>query len=525
MRWIAFMGMVWTALAFGPPAFAGPANAEMYCAEDESTLDPHRLLRAWSLDLLGRLPSEEEVTLVDAAGRVPEELLEEWLVSPAFGQRVVRLHRGLLWNNVSNVNLFNAKASLTLADGSPALWRTNPAINYRGASVPCLDEAAEWDEYGQIKTTNMGGGVFQEGWVWVNPYWSPSTPVRICAFDAQDVLVTGEGTDCSSQEGFEDVACGCGPELRFCRRSPYNLEIRESFSEDVDRRIAALIEEGRPYLDLFLEGRAYVNGPMVHYLRHQSKMATNPRVDPAPIPHELLPDLEFTDKEWTEITLPDHHAGILSSIAFLLRFQTDRARANRFYNAFLCQPFQPPDSEEGLPVDDEISALEPDLQKRDGCKYCHGLLEPAAAYWGRWTEQGAGFLDPESFPPVASDCQACAATGISCSDACKRYYLVDALSASEIPFLGWLKAYVFRHEAHHDHVEVGPRLLAMGSVVDHKLPRCAARTAVQWLLGRAVDPSEEAWVEDLAFRFADGGYLYQDLVRMIVTSRTYRRVR
>ena len=475
---------------------------------------------------------------MDALGEVPDDLLDEWLGSPEFAQRVVRFHRGLLWNNVDNVNLLNAPTTLNYADGSPALWRTNPALSFRGAAVPCLDEPATWDEYGVIQTTAMADGTQREGWVWVSPFWDPATPVKVCAFDAQDTLVTVQGTDCSTIEGYDDTACGCGPELRYCRRYPHYLEVRDAFAEDVDRRIAAVIEGGESYLDLFLGKRAFVNGPMVHYLRHQAKLATNTRVDPPPIPHELLPDLAFTDKDWVEIELPDHHAGILSSVAFLLRYQTNRARANRFYNAFLCQPFQPPALEcdeaeladgeecsEGLPVDDEASALEADLQKRDGCKYCHGILEPAASYWGRWTEQGAGYLSPEDFPPASSECLACAQSGISCSDACKRYYLVNPLSASELPFLGWLKGYVFRHEEHYDHVEIGPRLLAMGSVVDHKLPRCVARNTVQWLLGRSVEPSEEAWIDELAYRFASGGHQYRDLIRLIVTSRTYRRVR
>jgi hypothetical protein len=540
MRWAASIGALLAGFLLCAGVHAEPANGSLYCAAEDAQLDPHRQLRAWSLDLRGSLPTAEEHTLVDAVGGIPEGLLDEWLASPEFAQRVVRLHRGLLWNNVENVNLLNGKTNLHLNDGSPALWRTNPAVSYRGASVPCLNEPAEWDEYGAIMTTDMGGGVQREGWVWVSPFWAPSTVARVCAFDAQEALITASGTDCSTLEGYDDVACGCGPELRYCRRYPYSLEVRKAFAGDVDRRIAGLIEEGRSYLDLFLDDRAHVNGPMVHYLKHQAKLATNTRIDPAPIPHALLPDLDFMDKEFVEISLPAHHAGILSSIAFLIRFQTNRARANRFYNAFLCQPFQPPsmeceedeealeDEEEceaGLPVDDEVSALEADLQKRDGCKYCHGILEPAASYWGRWTEQGAGYLDPAEFPPLSSDCQACAETGINCSDACKRYYLVNPLSVSELPFLGWLKGYVFRHEEHYDHVEVGPRLLAMGSVVDHKLPRCVARTAVQWLLGREVDATEEAWVEELAYRFASGGYHYGDLVRMIVMSRTYRRVR
>ena len=53
---------------------------------------------------------------------------------------------------------------------------------------------------------------------------------------------------------------------------------------------------------------------------------------------------------WVLIQLDEEHAGVLTRPAYLIRFQTNRGRADRFYTNFLCQPFEPP--EEGLPVSD-----------------------------------------------------------------------------------------------------------------------------------------------------------------------------
>ena len=50
------------------------------------------------------------------------------------------------------------------------------------------------------------------------------------------------------------------------------------------------------------------------------------------------------------------HAGVLTSPAYLLRFQTHRARANRFHVSFLCQPFVAPDG--GLPATPGAVTLE-----------------------------------------------------------------------------------------------------------------------------------------------------------------------
>ena len=63
-------------------------------------------------------------------------------------------------------------------------------------------------------------------------------------------------------------------------------------------------------------------------------------------------DLRFDESDrWVEIELPEQHAGILTSPAYLLRFQTNRARASRFADAFLCEPFTPPAG--GLPASTE----------------------------------------------------------------------------------------------------------------------------------------------------------------------------
>ena len=204
-----------------------------------------------------------------------------------------------------------------------------------------------------------------------------------------------------------------------------------------------------------------------------------------------------------------------------MKFQTNRSRANQFYNAFLCQPFQPP--ADGLPGLESGDATL-DLTKRDGCKYCHSLLEPAASYWGRWTQFGAGYLDPERFPPYNEDCEWCALTGNSCTPECNRYYITDPLASEEDPYIGWMSSYEFRESQHFSHIEEGPAMLVRRSLVDGRLPECVAEKTANWLLGRAVSADERAWVTELAAQFVASDYRYKELVRAIVTSDYYRRV-
>jgi hypothetical protein len=344
----------------------------------------------------------------------------------------------------------------------------------------------------------------------------------VCAFDAQTPSVSPSGTACDTVDAYDDVGCGCGPELRWCTTSSAQDKVLASFEDDLEKRVDAVISNHQSYLELFTGRTGWVNGPIVYYLKYQSKLYGDSRLSPLPLDASRLPDLAFTDETtWKAVELGEEQAGILTAPGFLLRFMTNRARANRFYTYFLCQPFQPP--EDGLPAPGESEPIL-DLQVRDGCKYCHAILEPAASYWGRWTESGAGYLPAEDYPPLDDGCQQCALTGSGCTDDCRRYYVSRALTEEEEPWLGMLRTYEFRDEEHYSNIEVGPRLLASRSVEDDRLPSCVSSTAVRWLLGRDPLEEEQAWIDELSLHFIQSNYDYSSLVREIVTSGVYRRV-
>jgi len=95
----------------------------------------------------------------------------------------------------------------------------------------------------------------------------------------------------------------------------------------------------------------------------------------------------------------------------------------------------------------------------------------------------------------------------------------------EQPNLGGLRAYEFRRPEHERNVESGPRLLALSTVTDNRLPMCSSGNVVRWLLGREVGEEEAAWQATLATRFVQRGYSWRALVKAVVTSDVYRRVR
>jgi len=519
-------------LAVAAPAASAlePAGGDLVCEAPEDELAPSRLLRAISLDLRGQLPAAHEYAALpegddpDAALSAIDAMVEAWLASEAFAERFVRLHQELLWNNLDDLTLVGVRGRIRLAQG--AWWRGGTQASfYRGSNVGCLNAPAEYDEDGAVVQTLQPDGTRREGWVWIAPYWAPDTEIRVCALDAQDALVSPSGTLCASTAGLNDLHCGCGPALRNClpTGNVYPRMITDAMAADIAHRVRDLIARDASYLELFTSRTVWVNGPLAHYWKH---LRAFPRmvVNPPPLSIDRLPELAFTDTEtWIPVEMGPEHAGVLTSPAFLMRFQTNRARADRFYNAFLCQPFNSPAG--GIPVADESAQIEPDLQVRKGCDYCHALLEPAAAYWGRWGERGASWLDPYQHPAFDAECQLCATTGLPCSQRCRQFYTTTAYDPREADYLGWLQAYHFRRPEHRDFVEDGPRLLVYQTVVDGRFPRCVARTAVERLLGRPPHPEEEPWLDELAHAFVASGYRYREVLKAIVTHPTYRRVR
>ena len=91
--------------------------------------------------------------------------------------------------------------------------------------------------------------------------------------------------------------------------------------------------------------------------------------------------------------------------------------------------------------------------------------------------------------------------------------------------MGQLFAYNFRRDDHLINIEQGPELLVNHNMMDGDLPRCVSTRTAQWLLGRELLEGEEDWVDELVDAFVSSGLRYSQLVKAIVTSDVYRRVR
>ncbi|MEM9491228.1 MAG: hypothetical protein AAGC55_18915, partial [Myxococcota bacterium] len=356
---LALGALLGVTVAAAPSAVAGGTEDGPWCTAPEPVLDGHAYLRALSLDLRGVVPQPEEYAVLGPSGEVPSDealgqLLDQWLDTPGFVERAVRHHKSLFWPNVSDIRLLSNRSRM-IRYGD--IWyRYLVAPQYRGGPVHCGDFEASFTPDGEIITTVDSDGYIREGWVWVNPYWDPDRPVKVCAFEAQPELVSPWGTRCDGYDGRFDPHCGCGPNLAWCDTSELHIApVHHALAEDLNRRVARVIENDHSYLELLTGRTAFVNGPLVHFYKYQIRIPAHVRLNDVPIDTSLLPDLDFIDADtWVEVELGEEQSGVLTSPAFLMKFQTNRSRANRFYNAFLCQPFQPPD--DGIPGLDSTTA-------------------------------------------------------------------------------------------------------------------------------------------------------------------------
>tara|TARA_B100000674_G_scaffold440361_1_gene403222 strand:+ start:437 stop:2041 length:1605 start_codon:yes stop_codon:yes gene_type:complete len=525
MRIFLLLGILYT-----PPALAAQ------CLETDINKSL-QYLRRLSLDLRGHPPSTAEYKEVIESGEVSGTVLQGMLESEGFLAQLRDHHQELLWTNVTSqrltVNTFVINEPRRNVEAAYYVRAFGRASRYRGATIGCLDEPVQYDENGQIMTTCDDNGVCREGWRWVTPYWDPSSRIKVCAFDAQENL-TGVNRDNPNRQvecisSTNSMECGCGPNLQFCefRSANTHRAITNSFAEQLLRFMDKVVAEDRPYTDVLLGMDVEVNGPIAHFHRYQSRHGGNflrSSTDPGyPIPEEL----HFTDtNRWISVQRTGLHSGVLTLFGYLLKFQSNRGRANRFNNAFLCHNFQAPKG--GLPASDDACHTEPNLTKRCGCKYCHVGVEPDAAYWGRWSEAGTINLDEDTYPMMREDCLNGSRSGI-----CRNYYFIDPRHEDEMPYKGYLLAYVFadalgtQEEGSADgdysnNITEGPRGLAQRSIDNGTFAQCTVSKLWTRLLAREPTASEAEELIRLTEAFIASNYNMRSLAREIVSSDAYR---
>jgi hypothetical protein len=521
------MKTTWLALS----ALLAPSIAAAQVCEPADVQSSLQYLRRLSLDLRGRVPSVAELESVVASGIVDPAIIDGMIASEELVEQMRRYHRDLLWTNVldrrlvQNVWLLigpNARQG-TVAYASRAATRTSA---YRGAAgATCLDEPARFGSAGEILTTPdaTDPAINREGWVEVAPYWNPAITVKVCAFDAQQAATAidprnGRTVDCSRAAAVK--GCGCGPNLVWCQSGTDGTQgrILGSMNEQLLRFTDRIVREDRPYTDVLLAKDMEINGPIVHWLTHQTQTGLG-LIPAIPQQNYALPDIPYDQIDgWVGVDRGTRHAGVLSMPGYIAKFQSNRGRANRFYNAFLCQYFE---AQSPLPPATDECHREPDLTKRCGCKDCHLALEPAAGHWGRWAEAGVMPLEDPLFPKFNAACTGQQPNG-RVADGCAFYFTPRDVTNPEVEqaFVGMLKAYVFASAETESNIEAGPEKIAQAAIDSGAFASCTVRRVWTRMMAREPSLEEAAVIDALAADFATD-YSLKRLIRELVTRPEY----
>ncbi len=247
------------------------AQEEPMC-ELKHTLDKYKTLRRLSLDLRDRIPSYEEYRALDEHDQVPPSMIEAMLDSDEFRLAMRRYHADIFWPNLSDIELdvsgWRIRATPTASDVFDASANTRREI-YRGSYAYCGDfEHTSFDPAFPGDFRPLGA----EGWRWVTPYWDPDTPIKVCASVAQETEAV-DGVTCSSSAGFDEPACGCGANLRYCHAEGKKTSrlLMDAFIEQLNRGIDHVTVDGAPYTDLITSSAADENALIATFMRHTAR--------------------------------------------------------------------------------------------------------------------------------------------------------------------------------------------------------------------------------------------------------------
>jgi hypothetical protein len=510
--------------------FVGDASAQSpeICAPVEK-LDKYRYLRQLTLDLYGRIPTVDEYQRLHSLEDVTPEIIDEMVGSDEFYAQLRRYHRNLLWSNLGDDNLVGQVIERSRNDEFPVWLNRGKRDEYRGRNVDCLDmEHTNFDAEGRplpmienyLEGDCAGGsGCTMDGWVRVEPYWAPGTTIQVCAFDAQPHTDAtprdnGDPRTCN-QVGDDDPLCGCGPNLSYCTARGENFDlVHGALLEEPARVFEEVIKAGEPYMNAFSTRATVMNGPLAHYYRYLA--------DGNDWELKNAPEIPYA-ADWQRVDREEYHSGILTTLGFLRRFASHRARVNRLYTAFLCDPFEAPSG--GLPAATDECSMNPDLSSRCGCAACHETIEPATTHWGRW-EEGDDFVHRADIDTFNNGCANCEKG--DCSNYCKTFYITRELETtpgSVDSELGKLKTLGWRTEDEAAALDAGPSALVSRPEYQEQLARCAVRNFSEQVFGRDLSDDERTgWLVDKSNAFAASGHDFLEMVKDIVSDDRYRRI-
>jgi hypothetical protein len=536
----------------------GSVSAQLATECDTSQeLDKYKFMRRLSLDLRLVPPTWDEYQQIADKDWVTDEIIDGWMSQPGYVGSMRRMHKDLFWPNPAGSQLSDVQTNLVKfqSDETHGVISSIRRSLYRGGpGLSCGDFPHPEDAYDEDGVPTLMPWTdpqsqeeeLVDGWVMRSPYWDPDNPIKVCAFEAQEREMGLSGFSCGDYRvTTEDRSCGCGPDLRYCYGPQIVGKLWADMGEQLLRMVDDVVTGARPYTDLVVSTDIHMNGRLLFWKKYLGGLANFSKTFNhwAPEDGDLPEEPQFSDEEWSVVSRSFPHAGIQTMPAYALRFQTNRARANRFRIAFTSQYFIPSAS----PSMEGCDPNAEDLTQRCVCRDCHKVLEPMAGHFAPIAEAGTTpIVDPLLFPVFNEKCVS------KPSSFCGRFYVTE----KDSPQKGVLLSHQFAiddaknlctyetcdtvHANIAANIEAGPAGLVDSVVGSGQFARSTVRNLFRYLLGRDVRiapgeaDDESALLTALAEGFRTGAhgdgqtlsaYDFPGLVRQVIALEQYRRVR
>lgn len=218
-------------------------------------------------------------------------------------------------------------------------------------------------------------------WYPARTAWVCPSIQRACGRDLSRCFVVAENQDIARNT-----------ELGTSETFDSRLTVVKSLSRQGAGLATAVVMENFPYTRILEPGLTAVDGAIVNFLRQAHHFDLAKLHVPQEL-QDLVRGIDLTDTRYRLVQLSAESAttsgGVLSTYAWLRRYEKNRTRANQLYERLLCRQFT---SE--LP---RVFPADPgNLRETDGCKGCHATLDPLADFFGAWGEQDELYADQQA---------------------------------------------------------------------------------------------------------------------------------
>lgn len=217
-------------------------------------------------------------------------------------------------------------------------------------------------------------------------FWYPEVIAWVCPTVLQNC-----GTDLSRCFiEYADFNQARNAELGTTEIFDSRFAVVKSLSKQAAGIATAIAIENYPYHNILKPGVTAVDGAIAHFYRQHNHFDMN-KLNLSSSFMELVNSVALTDTRFRLVNSGNsyEHAGVLSTFAWLRRYEKHRSRANQLYERLLCQKFT---SE--LP---KVFPQDPgNLRETPGCSGCHATLDPLADFFSAWGEGGELYSGQQS---------------------------------------------------------------------------------------------------------------------------------